>query len=155
MILYRVVFFEDLNIKENVILAALYNLREAKKINIASFSTAFNISQDTIYNTLKELEAKEYIYIERHFNWQKQKRQNNYILQAKTLEAYKPKEQKKKGSAKVYKSVVETPAWYDDYKNNIDKPLKEEINAETLEASKGLFTDEEDDKPRPFRKRGG
>lgn len=154
MILYRVVFFEDLNIKENVILSALYNLRDAKKINIASFATAFNISQDTIYNTLKELEAKEYIYIERHFNWQKQKRQNNYILQAKTLDAYKPKEQKKKESAKIYKSVVEAPAWYDKYKNNIDKPPTEEISAEALKASQGLFTDEEE-KPRPFKKRGG
>lgn len=141
MILYRVVFFEDLNIKENVILSALYSLRETKKINIASFSTAFNISQDTIYNTLKELEAKGYIYIERHFNWQKQKRQNNYILQAKTLEAYKPKEQKKKGSAKIYKSVVETPAWYDDYKNGQNKPKSEELSAEAIESAKGLFND--------------
>ena len=124
MILYRVIFFEDLTIKENVLLSALYNLRNTKKICVASFSSAFNLSQDTIYNVFKELEYKGYIYIEKSYNWQKQKRQNHYILQAKTLEAYTPKPTKK-GSAKVYKREIATPAWYDEYKEELKQQSEE------------------------------
>ncbi len=140
MILYRVVFFEDLNIKENVLLAALYNLRNTKKICVASFASAFSLSQDTIYNVFKELEQKGYIYIEKTYNWQKQKKQNHYILQAKTLEAYTPKPTKK-GSAKVYKREIETPAWYEEYKNGQNKQKEEELSAELIESAKGLFND--------------
>ena len=150
MILYRVVFFEDLTIKENVLLSALYNLRNTKKICVASFASAFNISQDTIYNVFKELEKKGYIYIEKSYNWQKQKRQNNYILQAKTLEAYTPKPTKK-GSAKVYKREIETPAWYNEYKEELKQQsnesekradkTKEELSAELIESARGLFND--------------
>lgn len=150
MILYRVVFFEDLNIKENVLLAALYNLRNTKKICVASFASAFNLSQDTIYNVFKELEEKGYIYIEKSYNWQKQKRQNHYILQAKTLEAYTPKPIKK-GSAKVYKREIQTPEWYDEYKEELKQQsnesekradkTKEELSAELIESARGLFND--------------
>lgn len=150
MILYRVIFFEDLTIKENVLLGALYNLRNTKKICVASFASAFNLSQDTIYNVFKELAYKGYIYIEKSYNWQKQKRQNHYILQAKTLEAYTPKPTKK-GSAKVYKREIQTPAWYDEYKEEsklqseesekrADK-TKEELSAELIESARGLFND--------------
>jgi len=153
MILYKVVYFKDLNITQNTLLAVLYALKN-KKINVSSIASALGIDTATIYRNFKELQLKEYIYVDTQYNWQEQKKHNNYILQIKALEGYNTNNVSKsvhngKKSAKVYKKEISTPAWYDDYKNeliaqseeNDKKQIKNCDLEEIKEITRGLFND--------------
>ena len=153
MILYKVVYFDDLNITQNTLLAVLYALRN-KQINVSSIATALHIDTATIYRNFKELQEKEYVFIDTQYNWQLQKKHNNYMLQIKALAAYSKSNVSKIGhngkkSAKVYKRETQTPAWYDDYKKELiensekcNNKQNEYCTQEQLkEITRGLFND--------------
>lgn len=142
MKLYNVNFLEDLDITSNVILALLYYKREQKLCQTA-IQNAFKISRKSVYNHLIKLQKAGYIDI-KTIGKTGDKVEYKTILTKKTFAAYyyttgQPKQESKKG-----KKVVPLPAWYVEYKNNLDiAEPSATITGNVEEMAKQLFGKDE------------
>ena len=138
MKLYNINFLEDLDITSNVILALLYYKRN-ERLSQQAIMNAFKISKKSVYNHLKILEKNEYIKI-RSIGKVGEKVQYKTILTTKTMQAYYYTTQKQEQKAPKGKKIVPVPAWYKDYKAQLDTGASTPRNGKSVqELAKELF----------------
>ena len=118
MKLFNINFLDDLDITSNVILALLYYKRD-ERLSQQAIMNAFKISKKSVYNHLKILEKNEYIKI-RSVGKIGEKVQYKTILTNKTIQAYYYTINKQESKPSKGKKIVPVPAWYHEYKKQID-----------------------------------
>lgn len=141
--LYKIVFFDDLNVKSSVVLSAIYHINKSgKHFYLSILGEYLGISHDTMTRITKDLQAKEYITIKRFWDKNKKYAKYYYTCTDKTKILY---QEEKARAKRLYKKIVETPDWYNKYKKELQRKTeykeqeKPETTAELLALADELF----------------
>ncbi len=147
-LLFKTVIIDDLTLKENCVLSAIYHLNRSKnRVLVGLLSESLKIPPRTLARVLSSLLKKEYITINKFYDQKQEIVIRYYYASAKTLAIYQEASGKSRpATPRLKKREVPVPTWYNNYKKQMkeqdDEKVLQSLPKDIEEVTRGLFGDD-------------
>ena len=139
-ILFKTVIIDDLTLKENCVLSAIYHLNRSKKrVLLGLLGESLQIPPRTMQRIIAKLLKNNYITINKYFDTVNELTIRYYYASKKTLAIYNEASGTSRPSLTKKKREVPLPSWYEKYKQERKEETAEEMPADIKAVIRDVF----------------
>lgn len=125
-LLFKTVIIDDLTLKENCVLSAIYHLNRSKKrVLTGLLSESLHIPARTMARIISSLIKKNYLTVNKYYDTVDEITIRYYYASKKTLAIYQDASGTSRPIQRRAKREVPLPSWYSEYKKNLSEQDKQ------------------------------